>query len=486
MRRSLVLFAVAACACGTYSNPPPEQTERLHVTVRLPNGVPLPTASDPPLALPTDAVAIEFDVQALDKDGAPAPDFAGFVRISAVPGSVVEVQGDRAQGRNVLLLDGIAENQTAQVRSARGPTRLWAEDIGYVPEDPGLPPRCADGQDNDGDGLVDYPNDPGCAFANDNSETGGTYAAGVSDPVRFALPRIADVQGLGAVTPYPLEQVTIQTAQPANLIVSRISKDGFYFSDTTETRGYGHGFAYTFNTPPGVRVCDRVSALAATATEFFGFTELNSPSFAVHAWHFPTQTDYGDGPCQLPEPAEIPPDSSDDDVLLEQLESGLVRVRDLTVGAFFGALPAAGKFTADSSNCDINGNGVIDFTDGAESACANACAAEPECVEWTGYASRGNWRAVLPSGKTIQVNTGTVTGFSPRDMRGKPIQSVTGTLRNFSGGSLNWTIETRCGDDLVCDDPSQDACVNGPKDVVSSQIACVEPRTTYDPNEASN
>lgn len=30
---------------------------------------------------------------------------------------------------------------------------------------------CADGQDNDGDGLVDYPNDPGCSAADDGDET---------------------------------------------------------------------------------------------------------------------------------------------------------------------------------------------------------------------------------------------------------------------------------------------------------------------------
>ncbi|MCA1572555.1 MAG: hypothetical protein LC798_20090, partial [Chloroflexi bacterium] len=34
-------------------------------------------------------------------------------------------------------------------------------------------PQCSDGVDNDGDGLVDFPNDPECLNANDDSETGG-------------------------------------------------------------------------------------------------------------------------------------------------------------------------------------------------------------------------------------------------------------------------------------------------------------------------
>jgi OOP family OmpA-OmpF porin len=51
--------------------------------------------------------------------------------------------------------------------------------IGSVPAPPAppapavVPPVsiCADGQDNDGDGLVDYPNDPGCTAADDLDET---------------------------------------------------------------------------------------------------------------------------------------------------------------------------------------------------------------------------------------------------------------------------------------------------------------------------
>ena len=37
----------------------------------------------------------------------------------------------------------------------------------------------------------------------------------------------------------------------------------------TETRGFGHVFAFTFNTPGGLRVCDRVTSLSGTAVEFF-------------------------------------------------------------------------------------------------------------------------------------------------------------------------------------------------------------------------
>src|SRR5690606_36034198 len=34
-------------------------------------------------------------------------------------------------------------------------------------------PECSDGADNDGDGLVDFPDDPGCESADDDSELDG-------------------------------------------------------------------------------------------------------------------------------------------------------------------------------------------------------------------------------------------------------------------------------------------------------------------------
>lgn len=503
MRRLGLALVLGVCACAPATVEQPERTQTLKVTVRLPNGQPLPKPGEAPLPLPADLVELDFDVQALRPDGSPDTGFEGYVRVSAVPATVVDVVGAGAQGRNVLVLGGAALNQKTHLRNARGATRLWVEDIGYIPEDPGKPPACANGIDDDADGLSDYPEDPGCAFANDNTENPGTFAAGVSEPVRFELPRLGDVQGRGATTLYPLESVEVQTDAPAELIVTRIAADGFYATDITDTLGYNHVFAFTFSTPPFLRVCDRITKLSGTAVEFFGFTELSFPAFERHAWRFPTETSPGDGPCRVPEPTLITPEATDDAGLMEKIESALVRVENVTVGAFFGPnnpeialAPGQGDceqpppviFTDSASNCDLDGSGFIDFdTKGScEAACANACGAEPNCVEWTGYVSRGNYRVVLPGPKSIQINTRSISGFDPVSMRGKPIAFLSGTLRNFSGGDLNWTIEARCGDDLVCAEPSQKACADGPKAPVSSQIACVSPRTTDDPNEGTN
>lgn len=498
--RTIALLAVAGLSCTTQKEFP-DRTEAMFVGVRLVSGAPLPGPMDAPLPLVLDGeLDLEVDLIARRRDGSPDPSFNGFVRISSEPGTVVAVTGPEASGRNVRLTAGQAAGHLVRIRNARGATRIWAEDIGYQPGDPAAAPACANGIDDDGDGTIDFPNDPGCAFANDDTEGGGLYAAGVSQPIYVAQPRLGDVQGRGATTPYEQEGVEVATKAPngvdcavdpascPNLIVTRISSDGFNVTDTTDPNGFNHMFAFTFNAPGGLRVCDRITSLSGTAVEFFGFTELSFPSFELHPWRFPTQSSPGDGPCQVPEPVGIDPDSADNGALLERIESALVRIENGVVGANFGPEPAAGGFGPNKSNCDLDGNGFIDFdTPGSNEAdCANACGTDPQCVEWTGFASRGNYRVVLPNLKSIQVNTRSVSQFDPVAMRGKPIRVLSGTLRNFSGGSLRWTIEARCPDDLVCDEPSQAACTTGPKDAVSSQIACVFPRTSDDPNEATN
>src|SRR5262249_51137346 len=128
--------------------------------------------------------------------------------------------------------------------AAFGQTRIWAQDIGYVPTDVSkvANPACADGADNDLDGLVDYPADPGCFSPNDDDETSGTGATGVSDVIYYARPRIADVRGAtttsGTGTPFPNEQVDIDTGYDLgsnvfkwDTVVTGLASDGFFATD---------------------------------------------------------------------------------------------------------------------------------------------------------------------------------------------------------------------------------------------------------------
>jgi hypothetical protein len=511
MKRVALLSLLATVACAPVENPQREQTEKLFVEVSLPSGDPLPGPGDAPLPLPLAAeVDLDFNVVARRSDGSLDEAFEGFVRISAIPGSVVSVTGDRAQGRNVFLSQGQALGQHVRVRNPRGSTRIWAEDIGYVPGDPAGPPLCSDGLDNDDDGPVDYPNDPGCAFANDNTEGPGSYAAGVSSPIRFQRPRLGDVQGRGATTPYDQEGVDVATEpdpgvdcgtdpdQCPEIIVTRIAADGFYATDINDPGGFNHIFAFTFSAPGGLRVCDRITQLSGTAVEFFGFTEMSFPSFELSPWLGKP----GDGTCPVPVPITLDANTVEDDAVMEIIESALVRVADVRIGQVFGpdspAIVSQGpscaekqvQFDNNASNCDLDGNGDIDFeTLGSDEACcANACGTEPECVEWSAFAARGNYRVLLAGNRSLQISTGTIprSQLDPLAMRGKTLQFVTGTLRNFSGGALNWTVEARCAEDVVCDDPGQTHCVEGPSAPIGPDSACVFERSIKDPNEATN
>lgn len=494
--RLVALVALSAPACVAKGHAP-QGVQTFDVSVELLDDggqpVPLPDPAHPiALAIgdggaqPTRRLLV--DVVAKNASGEVDETFEGYVRLSVHPGTVVSVTGDRAEGRNVLLHAGEAKGQEVSVVGTYGATRVWAEDLGYVPAAPSKPPACSNGLDDDGDGIVDFPGDPGCAFANDDTEEGGTYAAGVSPTIWYALPTVADVQGHGAQTPYEEEQVEIATAAPAQVVVTRVAQDGFYVTDVAALAsgvGYSHLYAFNFSTPPGVRVCDRVTYLAGTMSEFFGFTELGFPTWDVHPWDFRPTEQGGDGPCLVPEPTEITEGLAANAGLMEQLESGLVRVKNVTLMKNFGpGLVTDGKsFGPEASNCDLNGDGKIDFTDpnAPEAVCANACTPNTDCSEWSAYLSRGNFSVHLGAAGAIQLNTGTVAGFDPPSHRGTPLLAVSGTLRNFSGGSLNWTVETRCSDDLVRCEPGDAACLANPPAPVSSHIACVRPRTIDDP-----
>jgi hypothetical protein len=471
------LLFVSACGSEPTSTFVPAQ---FHVEITSVNGKPLPTREAP---LPANRGDITetwtFEVEARTPSGEPDTTFNGVVRLSSRPGAISKVLGEDAVGRNLRLVGGKGAG-SVELTAVYGPSRLWVDDLGYVPAKPGTKPLCSNGKDDNGDVLIDFPADPGCAFADDDSEEGGTHAAGVSNAVEYALPKISDVQGNGPATPYAFESIEVNASSPQELIVTRVASDGFYVTDVNAAEtanGYNHIFAFNFSTPPRMRVCDRVTFLSGTMNEFFGFTELSFPSFKLDPL-------LEGQPCtREPEPTLIDVSKLKSAVAMEKIESSLVRILGYHVAANFGPKPVDEKqvFAPDSSNCDINGDGQIDFTaENREGKCSNACSADPECSEWTAFSARGNYKVSKGPNDMILIQTGTVAEFDPVANKGLLLDSVTGTLRNFSGGPLNWTIEARCRDDLAC---GRDGCVPQAK---PPNEACVRPRTQDDNDEGTN
>jgi hypothetical protein len=304
-------------------------------------------------------------------------------------------------------------------------------------------------------------------------------------------------------------------------------------------RGFGSVFAFNFSAPPNMRQCDRLRTFGGTSSDFYGFTEVNYPTWELEEWD-PTKR-----PCLVPEPHLLAPactsggttipncSSIGDKNQLLKVESALVRVATtanvgIHIGAHFGfgdaccgmnkdapcccggadpsapacpdgtKLPtctAAGQAltvtcvpTDDASNCDLNHDSKVDRTTGSnELACANACDADTECSEYSNYLAQSSFKMSVsllgPDGQPQQNGTLTILAdassdalFDPVLSKGKPLGSFTGTLRYFSGGS-QFTIEARCADDVVTDPHAPP---------VPSDTACVHARTILDNSAGSN
>jgi len=410
--------------------------------------------SENPLDIKANAgpFTMDIEVRSASGSGSALSSFDGWLSVSSRPGkAMLSSATTLTVGNLVRVIGGVARGVDVQLTNAFGSTFIWVEDLGYAPHVTGTVPACSDGFDNDGDGLIDSPADPGCVDALDDSETGGSMASGVSRPIHFRNPTLAESQGKSKASSYQGEVVTVDHG---DLVVTRVSRDGMYVTDFADDGGYNHMFVFNFNTPAGVRVCDRLFSLSGTIGEFYGFTEMNFPSWELNPW-FESK-----GACPLPEPRELTAAELKSNSTMEKYEAALVRVRDVRISDF-------------TVNCDMNGDGDVDFEDyetntcPPECQCRDACEKDPFCTELNQYGQYGQWAvAVGPAGGEVKlwvVTRETIPAFEPLGA-GHPsrISSITGTLRNMSFLRPAWILEPRCPDDLVVagePPPIVDTCI---------------------------
>lgn len=481
-------------------------------------------------------------VEARNPDGSLDTTFSHkYVNLTIQPGTVTNLDS-----RNVELVDGVTQQDVqVPVVGAFGEAHIWADDIGYEPAPPDRnpPPQCSNGIDDNGNHLIDYPADPGCYAPTDDSEDLGSYAAGASETLYFESPRIPLVRGYdptsygyGNATAFPHQQITIDTGWRGgtnydfSAVVIGLTAAGFYVEDLQngpgdQPTGYNGLYAYNFSTPPFMRVCDRVQILGGTSSDFYGYTELNYPTWQLEFWN-PAER-----PCMVPEPTILGPGDLNNDNRLWQVEATLVRVQtepggtiEAHVAHHFGpgnvqrddnhclSGQSAPCYVPDAthSNCDFDHSGKIDFTDPDESACANACSGscsaapyDPECAEWSQYESQNEFEIIVtdtqgtcntqPDCATgylcqpingvnrcraqarLQADASAANLFNPAASAGQTLRSFTGLLGYFSGG-CQFTSSARCQDDVITD-------MNGSP--MPSNQACVHPRTLSDINSSS-
>jgi hypothetical protein len=481
---ALGLLALAQLSCGDpitdHDRLDRSDSNIVSVNVHVTNGNagtlanPNPYTGDP----------VTFQVAIDVRDGAPEggnliDTFDGWVNVSVTPGVLVELSGangTEVAGRSVHLTAGQG-SVNVTFRRAYGEMRIWVEENGYIPADlsSGTVPQCANGMDDDGDGRTDFPGDYGCAAPNDDSEVGGSYALGSSEPIYFASPRIYDVQGGGSQSPLVNERVGINGGR---LIVTRISVEGFWVTDiddrscpdpanpTDPSRNhacYNSIFAFNFRLPDGLRPCDQLELLQGSVQEFVSTTQLGQP-----AWRIPPENLWVDeahsGTCPIPDAVEITPAMLNAaDTQLEPYESGVVRASGLVFPTLIGperpCTTANGvttcNFAPGASNCDLNGDGRVDFNNPAEATCGNGCQGMRGCSEWTGWARFGTMQVdyIDPTAVNPRLEVSPREAMPDLDPNMLPAVgsagfTITGTLKQVGP---NWIVEPRCTQDLVLD-----------------------------------
>ena len=94
--------------------------------------------------------------------------------------------------------NGMDDDEDGVVDFPLDPGCLFAADEDET--DPNFPPQCANGNDDDANGRIDFPDDPGCRFAGDNSErTDGAVQPRCSDGVDNDLDGRMDLADPGCV-----------------------------------------------------------------------------------------------------------------------------------------------------------------------------------------------------------------------------------------------------------------------------------------------
>jgi hypothetical protein len=526
---ALAVTAILAQACQGF--PDVREGKRLVVTLAQGN----PGTQDQPRAIsvaqPTPATTFTVDIEAHLPDGTIDTSFNGYVNVSVQPGTVFDLNV-----RNVQLQNGAIRGVVVPTVAAFGQAHIWADDVGYQPAAPNRqpPPQCSDGIDNNNNGLIDYPADPGCYAPVDDTEDLGSYASGASETLYFQLPRIPLVRGYdpanngnGNATLFPHSQVDIDTgwrggkSYAFSTVIIGLTSAGFYAQDLqgdlSPAPGYSGIYAYNFSTPAFMRVCDRLQQLSGTADDFYGFTELNYPTWQLEYWDPKVR------PCLVPEPTVLGVGDINNDNRLWQLEATLVRLLSAGGISFHvakdfgpGNVPiVGGVYTPgpDTSNCDYDHNGKINYTDQSstpsEASCAAACngtsslaPTDYECSEFSQFLAQNDFEVVVDDVENactqqsdctgnylcsnghcsaharMQVNAAAANSFNALSERGNTLVAFTGLLSYFSGGT-QFTVNARCDDDIITGhDPNNMV----PK---TSDQACVHPWSQADLNAAT-
>ncbi len=227
----------------------------------------------------------------------------------------------------------------------------------------------------------------------------GSYATGLSETIHVAHPTLHEISQTTSIEASALDGDFVQVnTRGRRLVATGLAVDGFYVTDLDDNdRGFNAIFAHTHSRPRGVEVGDLITEIIGTVEEFYGFTELGFPTYKVggHLDEVPVR--------------ELDLKLLADPLEMEKLESRLVQVRDVTV-----------------------------------------------CPLTDAYSSFGQWVVLLdPQGNCTSgagainvVSALSATMFTPEDLVGDVLPSITGDLRYHGAATPPWIMYTRSDADI--------------------------------------
>ena len=497
-----ILFGIPLGLLSCTDVPPlPEEVESFRITFVGDNDRGTPESPRPFAVAKSSPDRFVITIEAL-RAGEPDLTFDGWVMLDVRP---EKVSCGRISPTAVKLSGGLARDVEVRLTNAYCTVRIVATDEGFVPAAGTGPSQCENGKDDDGDGYVDWGRpvsagptnrlrygDQGCARPNDDTEEGGTGAAGVSDPIYYRCPTMADVQtpvlgesGDGS----PLEGCRV-TVDRGWLLVTRLGVDGLYVTDfegvkwdpaqqnwsfAPEELSYDSMFVYNYSTPLNLQEGDCLTQLDGTVEEFYGFTEMSKPVWKKGDFAFcaakaraagledcPSRQEDRDTPkgalCRqrVEQLANSPVDvtklliadaqgtktsvwGDPSELLAERFESGLVKLSDV-------------KMFTEAKSCDKDADGVIDFSLDEERNCSNNCGDGKQCIVKETYSRYNQWSVHFTDGAGAErevsvVTAGAIPRFNPLaaadPAQARPLGAFVGTLRHLFFGRPPWIIEAR-------------------------------------------
>lgn len=343
---------LTACSDDTVTAPRPEPS---FVYVEMTAGE--AGTIDSPLPFSSTAQSRTFRVTAMDRDGNPYAVDADLT---------VDVRPGKLEARPWVRMEGGVWEGEVTFRNGYGPTRVWFSDLGDLDETSTRVPG---------------------------------FATGVSEPLYFALPTLGE---MNATDDHETSQLDREFAElrsvDRDIRVTAVGTNGFWVTDLADAPGsFNYLFVYTFQRPDdAVQVGARLSLLTGAAQEYLATTQISFPNYEVSP----------DAPATMPDPISLTRDMCGQDLTLEGIENGLVRIEG-------GVIPTA-------------------FTPGSP--------------EYDDYLEYGQWPVRLDAGDSCSfyVNSGlALPDYTP--VAGQSLPSITGLLSEIWG---MWILTPRDAADV--------------------------------------